>query len=134
MSTAEAQERLLLQYRLDSGVAVVRVSGEVDVATCGLLRDGLLRVVTDEDYRGVVVNLADVNFIDSTGIGILVGVWHRARASDGSLALAMPSRQVQSILDTTGLAKVFPIFDLEAEAVQACCQPAGTEPQGSWRA
>jgi hypothetical protein len=48
MSTAEAPERLLLQYRLDSGVAVVSVSGEVDVSTCGVLRGALLRVVTDE--------------------------------------------------------------------------------------
>lgn len=126
MSTAEAQERLVLQYRLDGGVAVVRVSGEVDVATCGLLRDGLLRVVGDEYYRGVVVNLAGVNFIDSAGIGVLVGVWHRARASDGSMALAVPSRQVQSILEITGLTKVFPIFNSETEAVQAWCQPAGT--------
>jgi anti-sigma B factor antagonist len=124
MSTAEAQQRLHVQYRLDSGVAVVRVSGEVDVATCGMLRDGLLRVVGDEYYRGAVVNLAGVTFIDSTGIGVLLGVWHRARASDHSMALAMPSRQVQGILDTTGLTKVFPIFGSETEAVQACCQPA----------
>ena len=38
MSTAEAPDRLLLQYRLASGVAVVSVSGEVDLATCGFLR------------------------------------------------------------------------------------------------
>jgi anti-sigma B factor antagonist len=126
MSTAEAQERLHVQYCLDSGVAVVRVSGDVDVATCGLLRDGLLRVVGDECCRGVVVNLAGVNFIDSTGIGVLVGVWHRARASDGRMALAAPSRQVQGILDTTGLAKVFPVFDAETEAVKACGQPGRT--------
>lgn len=126
MSTAEAQERLRVQYCLNSGVAVVRVSGDVDVATCGVLRDGLLRVVGDEYHRGVVVNLAGVNFIDSTGIGVLVGVWHRARASDGSMAVAMPSRQVQGILDTTGLTKVFPIFNSETEAVRACCQPPRT--------
>jgi anti-sigma B factor antagonist len=126
MSTDGAQERLFLQYGLDRGVAVVRVGGDVDVATCGVLRDGLLRMVGDECYRGVVVNLAGVNFIDSTGIGVLVGVWHRARARGGSMAVAVPSRQVQGILDTTGLAKVFPIFDSETEAVQACCQPAGT--------
>ena len=38
--------RLLLEYRLDSGVAVVEVTGEVDVSTCGALRDGLPRVIT----------------------------------------------------------------------------------------
>jgi anti-sigma B factor antagonist len=126
MSTDGARKRLFLHYCLDSGVAVVRVGGDVDVATCGVLREGLLRVVGEECYRGVVVHLAGVNFIDSTAIGVLVGVWHRARARGGSMALAVPSRQVRGILDTTGLAKVFPIFDSETEAVRACCQPAGT--------
>jgi anti-sigma B factor antagonist len=87
---------LRLHYRLDSGVAVVTVVGEVDVATCGLLREGLLRVVTDENYRGLVLNLAGVNFIDSTGLGVLVGVGRRVTATDSCLALAMPSRQVRT--------------------------------------
>jgi hypothetical protein len=73
VSTAEAPDRLLLGYRLDNGVAVVTVTGAVDVFTCGLPRDGLLRAVTDEDHRGLVVNLAAVSFIDSAGIGVLVG-------------------------------------------------------------
>jgi anti-sigma B factor antagonist len=120
VSTAEAGDRLLHQYRLESGVAVVSVSGEVDVATCGLLRNRLLRVVTDENFRHLVVNLADVTFIDSTGIGVLVGVWRRVRASDGSLALPMPSSQVQKVLDATGLTKVLPVYGLEEDAVQAC--------------
>jgi ABC-type transporter Mla MlaB component len=89
VSTAEAGERLLLQFRLDSGVAVVKVTGEVDVAT----------------------------------FGVLAGVWRRVRATDGSLALAMPSRQVQAILDATGLTKVLSICGLEEEAVQACARP-----------
>ena len=125
MSTAEDPERLVLGYRLDIDVAVVTVTGEVDVTTCGLLRDALLRVVADEHRRGLVVNLASVTFIDSTGIGVLVGIWHRIRASHGSLALAAPSRQVQRILDTAGLTKVLSVYDLEVEAVQACRQPAG---------
>jgi len=124
MGTAEVPGRLLLEYRLDSGVAVVTVTGELDVSTSGLLRDGLLRVVTDENHRGLVVNLAGVNFIDSTGIGVLVGVWHRVRAMNFSLALAAPSPQARGILDATGLTKAFSVYDSEAEAVQACRQPA----------
>ena len=122
MSTAEATDRLLLQYRLESGVAVVSVSGEVDVATCGLLRNGCLQVITDENFRGLVVNLAGVTFIDSTGVGVLVGVWHRVRASAGSLALATPPVQVQKVLDVTGLTKVLPVYGLEEDAVQACAR------------
>ena len=124
MCAAEASRRLLLDYRLDSGVAVVKVRGEVDVYTSGALRDGLLRVITDDGQSGLVVNLADVKFIDSTGLGVLVGVLHRVRATNRSLALAAPSQRARRILNTTGLAKVFWIYDTEAAAVEACRPPS----------
>jgi anti-sigma B factor antagonist len=120
MGAAESPERLHLEYHLDGGVAVVTVTGEVDVSTCGLLRDHLIRVVTDEDYRGLVVNVAGVNFIDSTGFGVLVGVWHRVSATDYGLALAAPSSRTRDVLDTMALTKAFSVFDTEAEAVRAC--------------
>ena len=123
MSTAEPREGLLLQDRVDNGVAVVTVTGDVDVATSAALRDGLLQVVADENFRGLVVNLAGVSFIDSTGIGVLVGVWRRTKATDGCLALASPSRQAQSVLDATGLTRVLSLYSTDEEAVQACAEP-----------
>jgi anti-sigma B factor antagonist len=123
MNTAKAPEQLLFRYGLDDGVAVVRVTGEVDVATCGLLRHSLLRIVTDEDFRGLVVNLAGVRFMDSAGIGVLVDVWRRVAATTASLALAAPAPQVQRVLDTAGLTKVLPVYDAEADAVAAIRQP-----------
>jgi anti-anti-sigma factor len=123
MNTAKAPEQLLFGYGLAGGVAVVRVTGEVDVATCGLLRDRLLRIVTDEDFRGLVVNLAGVRFLDSTGIGVLVGVWRRVAATTAGLALAAPGPQVRRVLDTAGLTKVLPVYDAEADAVAAIRRP-----------
>jgi anti-sigma B factor antagonist len=123
VSTAEPRGGLLLQDRVDNGVAVVTVTGDVDVASSSALRDGLLQVVADENFHGLVVNLAGVSFIDSTGIGVLVGVWRRTKATDGSLALASPSRQAQSVLDATGLTKVLSLFSTEEEAVQSLAQP-----------
>jgi len=113
-----------MEYRLDSGVAVVTVTGEVDIATSGAFRDGLLRVITDESHCSLVVNLARVRFIDSTGIGVLIGIWHSLRARNSSFALADPSRQARRLLHTTGLAKAFWVFDTEAGAVEACRPPA----------
>lgn len=124
MRAAGASRRLHLEYRLDSGVAVVKVTGEVDVSTCGALRDGLLRVLTDENNAGLVVNLAHVKFIDSTGVGVLVGVWHRVRATHRGLVLAAPSGHARRVLDTTGLAKALWIYDTEAAAIEACRPPA----------
>lgn len=126
MSTAEASGRLALEYGVTDGVAVVRVAGEVDVASCGVLRDGLLRIVTDEGFGGLVVNLAGVRFIDSSGIGVLVGVWRAVRATAGGLALAAPAPQARRVLDTAGLTKILPVYDGEADAVHAARQrPAG---------
>jgi anti-sigma B factor antagonist len=126
MKTAGAPGRLVLEFRLDRGIAVAKAIGEVDVSTCGVLREGLLRVVTDEERRGLVVNLAGVTFMDSTGIGVLVGVWHRVRANSGGLAVAVPSPQVRRTLDTAGLAKILPVYDSEAEALHAVRQLSGT--------
>ena len=131
VSTARISEQLQLGYRLISGITVVDVVGEVDVLTCGLLRDRLLLAVTDDARRSLVVNLADMSFIDSTGIGVLVGVWHRMQAAEGILVLAAPSRQARAVLDTTGLTSAFLVCDGEAQAVQACRQWAGGQVSGA---
>ncbi len=120
MGSAEGDRRLHLEYRLDGGVAVVKVIGDLDVFTSGEFREGLLRVISDESERSLVVNLAGVSFIDSTGTGVLVGVWHRVRATNGLLAVAAPSRQARGILEMTGLARTFPVYETESEAVHAC--------------
>jgi anti-sigma B factor antagonist len=123
MLGGEPSDRLRLGYRTDDGVAVVDVDGEIDVFTCGILRDGLLALV-DEGHRSLVVNLGRVDFIDSTGLGVLVGVWRRLRPVDGVLALAAPTGQVRRVLGTTGLTKPLSIYQSTAEAVRAC-RPAG---------
>lgn len=126
MSTAAEPGRLVLDYRLDQGIVVARAAGEVDIATSGLLRDGLLRVITDEEHRGLVVNLASVTFMDSTGVGVLVGVWRRVQAGRSALAVAEPSPQVRRTLDTAGLDKILPVYDSEQEALQALRQVSST--------
>ena len=69
------------------------------------------------------MNLASLSFLDSTGVGVLVGIWHRV-CRPGA-AWPWPRRPVRSrgILETTGLTKVLPIYDTEAAAVQACREP-----------
>jgi anti-sigma B factor antagonist len=123
MPGGKPSDRLRLGYRTEDGVAIVDVDGEVDVFTCGMLRDRLLALV-DEGHSSLVVNLGGVGFIDSTGLGVLVGVWRRLRPVDGVLALAAPIGHVRAILGTSGLTKPLPIYQSTAEAVQAC-SPAG---------
>jgi anti-sigma B factor antagonist len=119
MSAAGAMDQS--EYRLEDDVAIVDVNGDIDVLTSGALRDRLL-AVAGQGHDGLVVNLGDVEFIDSTGIGVLIGVWRRVQAGRGAFALAAPSRRTRRIFDIAGVSKVFSIHDSTAEAVQACCR------------
>lgn len=102
------------------GHAVVYVKGEIDVYTAPKLREKLIELVSEGSYN-VIVNLEGVDFLDSTGLGVLVGALKRVKAHDGTLALVCTQDKILKIFKITGLTKVFPIH---ASMGEATGQPA----------
>ena len=98
------------------GWAVLAVSGEVDVATAPKLREQLIELVNSGSIR-IVVDLENVEFLDSTGLGVLVGALKRVRTSDGELALVCTEPRILKVFEITGLTKVFPMRRTVDEAV-----------------
>jgi anti-sigma B factor antagonist len=99
----------------DGDWSVVHVRGEVDVFTAPKLRERIIELVERGRYN-VIVDLEAVTFMDSTGLGILVGCLKRIKEKDGSLVLAGPQRPVMRVLTITGLARVFPIHETVSQA------------------
>ncbi len=97
------------------GHAVVDVHGEIDVYTAPKLREKLIELVSEGTYH-VVVSLEGVDFLDSTGLGVLVGALKRVKAHDGTLALVCTQDKILKIFKITGLTKVFPIHASVEEA------------------
>ena len=95
--------------------SVVDVKGEIDVYTAPKLREKLIELVSEGSYD-VVVNLEGVDFLDSTGLGVLVGALKRVKAHDGSLALICTQDKILKIFKITGLTKVFPIHESVEDA------------------
>lgn len=91
---------------------LVRVSGEVDMATAPTLRQEFVRLV-GEGRVDLVVDLAAVDFIDSTGLGILIGGLKRARSQGGDLRVCTPTGQVAEVFSLTGLAGVLRPIDAD---------------------
>ena len=90
------------------GTSVVTVAGEVDVATAPALRDRLDQAVRREEGP-VVVDLLGVTFIDSTGLGVLIGA-HRGCAAHGrELRLVIAEPRILKVFEITGLTDLFPI-------------------------
>ena len=77
---------LTLATREVDGRAIVAVGGEIDVYTAPKLRDQITELVGDGAYN-LVIDLEAVEFLDSTGLGVLVGGLKKVRAHDGSLEL-----------------------------------------------
>jgi anti-sigma B factor antagonist len=109
---------LTLSTRSEGGRTVVEVAGEIDVYTAPKLREQLAELVDSGRYD-LVVDMTRVEFLDSTGLGVLVGGLKRVRTHDGSLRLVCTQERILKIFRITGLTKVFPIHDSVADAVAA---------------
>ena len=109
---------LTLATREVDGRAVVAVGGEIDVYTAPKLRDQITELVGAGSYN-IVIDLEAVEFLDSTGLGVLVGGLKKVRAHDGSLDLVCTQERLLKIFRITGLTKVFPIHTSVEEAVAA---------------
>ncbi len=89
---------------------VLAVKGEVDVYTAPRLRERLVELV-NQGKRSIVIDLEGVEFLDSTGLGVLVGGLKRLRTNDGELSLVCTQHRILRVFEITGLTKVFAIHD-----------------------
>ena len=93
-----------------NGYAVLNVRGEVDVYTAPKFRERLIELVGEGKHR-IVVDLEGVDFLDSTGLGVLVGGLKRLRIHNGDLLLICTQSRILKVFEITGLTKVFSIHD-----------------------
>ncbi len=85
------------------------------------LRERLNELVAEGEYH-LVVDMAGVDFLDSTGLGVLVGGLKRARSHEGSLQLVCDQEKILKVFRITGLTKVFPIHASLAGALTGADQ------------
>jgi len=109
---------LKLGHHAKDGVEVIDVQGEIDMYTAPRLRELLIDLVSTGSSQ-LVVNLDKVGFLDSTGLGVLVGGLKKVRAHEGSLQLVCSQDRLLKIFRITGLAKVFVIHDTAEAALAA---------------
>ena len=114
---------LALNTRTHGDRTVLEVAGEVDVYTGPTLRDRISDLL-DTGSHQLVIDLGKVDFIDSTGLGVLVGVRNRALELGGGLDLVCSHERVLKLLRITGLDQVFSVYPTVDDAL------AGSEATG----
>lgn len=94
---------------LDTGVAVVHFSGRLNMVTAPRLREVVAASVAEGNMR-IVVDLSEVAFIDSSGLGALISGLKAARQVGGDLRIAAPNDQVRLVLQLTNMERVLSAY------------------------
>ena len=104
---------------LKSGNAwLVRAVGEIDLDTAKKL-ERTIGGMLDADCLSVIVNVEDVSYIDSTGLGVLAKAGNRVRAKGKQLCLVSPSPQMRRVIFSAALGSLIGLFDNEERAFEA---------------
>jgi anti-sigma B factor antagonist len=107
---------LKVETRQVGGISVVTCHGRIVLGEeAAGLRDTLKKVLTTS--RQVVLNLSGVDYIDSSGLGTLVGVYSSARAGGADIKLTGVGQRLRDVLQITKLVTVFEVYDTEQEAL-----------------
>lgn len=106
---------LMLNEYSAGDTTVIEVSGEIDVYTAPRLREKIIALVDAEKYQ-LIIDMEGVEFLDSTGLGVLVGGLKRVRQHDGGIDLVCTQGRILRIFRITGLSRVFDIYESVDEA------------------
>jgi anti-sigma B factor antagonist len=110
--------QLKLNTRTENGVTIIDCNGRIVFGEeSALLRDTVKKLIGENSQ--IVLNLADISYIDSGGLGTLVALYTTAHNAGGSVKLANLTQRVGDLLQVTKLLTVFEVYDSEEKAVES---------------
>ncbi len=93
----------------DSGTLIFKLRGSLDLATAPTVRAALTEA-TEKGNHDLIVDLTQLEFLDSTGLGVLIGAHRRAAERGGSFRLIVADGPISRLLNITGLIAVFSVY------------------------
>ncbi len=114
-----------ITVREDSHVTILNLKGRLDLATGSALKEQIKKLF-EQEKTAIHLNLGDVEFINSSGLGALVSIMKEVRLRKGRLTLSNLASYVQEIFEITQLSHIFEIFPTEEEALNSY-QPVATK-------
>lgn len=107
---------LSVKFYIQKNDIFIRLVGELDQENIGNLRDKLIQIIKERNIKNVVFNMKELTFMDSTGIGIIIGRYNQVKQKNGKVVLCNINTAIQKIILLSGLARICLIKDSEEEA------------------
>lgn len=97
-----------VDYVVKKDVLIIYLSGELDEYSCAEARRKIDCILDRQNYRCVVMNLSKLSFMDSTGVGMLIGRYKKAQRQNKNIYIQDPCLHVEKILRMSGIYKIMP--------------------------
>jgi stage II sporulation protein AA (anti-sigma F factor antagonist) len=109
---------LSIELEVKQEVLCIRLSGELDHHTADELRRKTVNAIESHDIRHIVLNLEHVSFMDSSGLGVILGRYKQIKQVHGEMVVCAISPPIQRLFDLSGLFKIIRLEPTEENALQ----------------
>ncbi|MCL6515770.1 anti-sigma F factor antagonist [Alicyclobacillus sp.] len=108
-----------METTLQDGIVVVRLGGELDHHAVESIRNQIEAALEEAHYRGLVLSFRGIEFMDSSGLGLILGRYRTLSQRGGRMALCEIAPPLRRIFEMSGLFKILPVYDSEEGALRA---------------
>jgi stage II sporulation protein AA (anti-sigma F factor antagonist) len=106
-------------FDLINNKLVIRIDGDIDHHTCEEIRNKIDNEITRRNPKNIIFDMKNVNFMDSSGIGVVIGRYKLIMDKGGIAAMINIKPQIKRVYDICGLKKIIPIYENENQAIQS---------------
>lgn len=111
---------LQLQVKHDRDVLIIRLAGELDHHTAEQVRRAIESEFSKGIYEHLVFNMADLDFMDSSGLGVILGRYKMVSERGGKMTLCNMRPSIHRLMEMSGMFRILSIYDDERSAISAC--------------
>ncbi|HHW06555.1 MAG TPA: anti-sigma F factor antagonist [Clostridia bacterium] len=109
---------MLLETQKINNSLVVKVKGELDLLTAETFRNLVERAINREKTQNLILDMEQVDFIDSSGLGVILGRYRRIREQGGNMAIVGVKPHVKRILELAGIMGIVKVYQQTEQALQ----------------
>jgi stage II sporulation protein AA (anti-sigma F factor antagonist) len=110
---------LAIESKVVGNFVFVRLNGELDHHAVERLRDEIEKELEATHHRGLVLSFRGIDFMDSSGLGLILGRYRSVKERGGKMAICEVSPPLKKLFELSGILKIIPLFESEEEAVQS---------------
>lgn len=110
---------MLIDSQVTRDTLVIRVSGEMDMKVSGEFRSEIDRLIDNFESKNLILDLKDVTFIDSSGLGVILGRYKKIANAGGKMAISGARPSVFRILELSGVLRIMDLYPSRKEALEA---------------